>query len=68
MKVQGYQVARLKVEGLILKVDTQHSTALLTDSSGLQPNEVHRIFSLFPVPWSLFPVPCSLKLQNLYLT
>ncbi|WP_158517057.1 hypothetical protein [Moorena producens] len=51
-----------------MKVDTQHSTALLTDSSGLQPNEVHRIFSLFPVPWSLFPVPCSLKLQNLYLT
>ncbi|WP_293092152.1 hypothetical protein [Moorena sp. SIOASIH] len=22
--------------------------------------QVHRIFSLFPVPCSLFPVPCSL--------
>ncbi|NEO58993.1 MAG: hypothetical protein F6J98_00610 [Moorea sp. SIO4G2] len=27
---------------------------------GFYTNEVHRIFSLFPVPCSLFPVPSSL--------
>ncbi|NEQ82936.1 MAG: hypothetical protein F6K26_22685 [Moorea sp. SIO2I5] len=30
----------------------------------MNPNKVHNIFSLFPIPCSLFPVPYSLLLSK----